>query len=307
MGGGVARHAVGHRVPRRPPRTFASLCGPSPQGEGEQIQHQPTSRSPAARSRPPPPRHPPRNTGHAPPRSCRYDWAQSAASRRPAAPPDAPDRSRPPRAPDRRAARSRRRSSRCPGDVQRQPEPIIAAAPPRCCGPSTAPARRHRPARVPGRRPITLVSTVTAMSSMRVRADLRLEQVAEHVDAGTHFGDAVERSPHAARSASCPSRRSAPRTRPRAAARAARTTPDAFRLRDPRHVARRCGRHRNARHASSRPARRPPSRSADRQQRIVVRADAAALLAAVDLDQRARRPRMRGDRAGGVQVVGDAR
>ena len=38
---------------------------------------------------------------------------------------------------------------------------------------------------------MTLVSTVTAIASSAVGADLRLEQVAEHVDAGAHFGHAV--------------------------------------------------------------------------------------------------------------------
>ena len=42
----------------------------------------------------------------------------------------------------------------------------------------------------------------------------------------------------------------------------------------------------------------------DLQQQIVVRSDAAAALAGVDLDQRARRLAVCGDRAGRVEIVG---
>ena len=52
------------------------------------------------------------------------------------------------------------------------------------------------------------------------------------------------------------------------------------------------------------PARQGPSRVGDLQQQVIVRRHAAAALAGVDLDQRPRRLPVRGDRAGGVEIVG---
>ena len=136
-------------------------------------------------------------------------------------------------------------------------------------------------------------------------ADLRLEQIAEHVDAGAHFGDAgrvsacsaVGELPIETIGAACPAARSRS---------AARTTPDAFGLGDARHVgdaAAAIGVAGMGHHPGETPpkhARRSSSSS------VVVGGDAAALFAGVDLDQRARRPWMRGDgarRSSGSSVI----
>ena len=106
---------------------------------------------------------------------------------------------------------------------------------PACCGPSTAPARRRRSAACapPARRPMTLASTVTRDVVLRVGDDLGLEQVAEHVDAGPHLGDAVQvlGVQRGRRAADRDDRRR--RGRPRAAARRRRPRPSAPARRSP--------------------------------------------------------------------------
>ena len=90
----------------------------------------------------------------------------------------------------------------------------------------------------------------------------------------------------AARSANCPSRRSARDARPRAGVR--RRAPR--RRAPPRRSAPcrpRCGRHRNGRRASSRRRGKGPSRAAISSSRSSSGRNAAAAFAAIDLDQRA--------------------
>ena len=152
------------------------------------------------------------------------------------------------------------------------------------------------------RRPMTLASTVTAMSSELVREDLGLEQVAEHVDPGPDLGDAVQmlrvqrgrRAAHrddlrpVARPAQPRGRATTP-TVP-ASATAASSVDVAPRVGMARMGhARRRGRPSRAATSSSRGFRRHP----------------AAMLAAVHLDQRPYAPGMRRDRAGRRRVIGD--
>ena len=185
--------------------------------------------------------------------------AQSATACQSATPPRARHPTPPRRAPDTRAARSHRPTSVAPSDpvpaqtvLLRRPFRAAVLRQSQAAGvdqhlprpaPDHAGQHRHR----------DIVD--------RVGKDLRLEQITEHVDASTNFGDAVER---------------------RAVQRGRRTTHRDDRRRNPAvaqplgraHHApivppprcgpcpRRCARRSCARHASSTPARFTPSRSA---------------------------------------------
>ena len=118
-------------------------------------------------------------------------------------------------------------------------------------------------------------------------ADLGLEQVAEHVDAGAHLGHAVEmlRMQRGRRTAHRDDRRGMTgRAQPFGGAHHA----GPLRLGDPRHVVRAAagigmaGMRHDAGEARAEPR-------GDLQQQVVVGRDAAAALAGIDLDQRPRR------------------
>ena len=159
-------------------------------------------------------------------------------------------------------------------------------APPRCCGLSKAPARRHPPA-------VARTATDHAGEySQRdvvqpVGADLRLKQVAEHVDARTYLSDAgkAPRMQCGGRTAHRDDRRDmAGSAQPFGSAYHA----GAFRLGNPHHVVQAASGIGMTRHASSCP--RSTCQGAPRSPAaVVIRGDAAARFAGIDLDQRARR------------------
>ena len=156
-----------------------------------------------------------------------------------------------------------------------------------------------------GRRPITLASTVTRDVVARVGADTGLEQIAEHIDAGPQLGDAGERArvQHGGRAADRDDRAGMPGGA-QALGRAHRA--GALRLGNARHVGVVAagiavpGMGHHARQTRPQPG-------GEFQQRRVVGCETAAVLAGVDLDQRARCRGVCRDRGGGVEIVGDDR